>query len=154
MDSHAQIDGRHRLLILTGVILPLLALSTEEGFAITAVPQAIAALNGFSRYAWPSTAFLLTSTIAMPVVAKLSDLYGRKSFYLLAAAICIAYALICGAAGTLSPWPDGMTQLVAASGLLGIAHGSILVLSFTYVGDIFPPLERGRYQGLLAAIVA
>jgi MFS family permease len=154
MDTSAQLDRTQRILILTGVILPLLALSTEEGFAITAVPQAVAALNGFARYSWPSTSFLLTSTIAMPVFAKLSDLYGRKWFYLLGAALCIGYPLLCGSAGTLPVSPDGMTQIIVASGLLGLAHGSILVLSFTFVGDIFPPVERGRYQGLLAAVVS
>jgi len=151
MDTNVQIDRTQRIWILTGVALPLLALSTEEGFSVTAVPQAVAALNGFSRYAWPSTAFLLTSTISMPVFAKISDLYGRKWFYLLGAALSMAFALLCGAAGSLPVSPDGMTQIIVANGVLGLAHGSILVLAFTYVGDIFAPLERGRYQGLLAA---
>lgn len=90
----------------------------------------------------------------MPVFAKLSDLYGRKWFYLLGVALCIAYALICGAAGTLPVALDGMNQIIVGSGLLGLAHASILVLSFTYVADIFPPAERGWYQGILAAVAA
>jgi MFS family permease len=154
MDTNLQLSGTQRKVILIGVIIPLLALGMEEGFAVTAVPQAVAALNGFARYSWPSTSFLLTSTVAMPVFAKLSDLYGRKWFYLLGVALCVGYALICGAAGTLPLLPDGITQIVVASALLGLGHGSILVLAFTYVGDIFSPIERGRYQGLLAAVVA
>ena len=140
------------LLALTGIILPVLALSMEEGFAISAVPRAVASLNGFNRYAWPSTSFLLTSTVAMPVFAKLSDLYGRKWFYLFSVVSSIAYPLLCGSAGTLPIPLDGMNQIILAAGFLGLAHGGIMVLSFTLVADLFPPSERGRYQGILAAV--
>ena len=137
---------------LAGITLPLLALNMIEGLAIAAVPRAVAALNGFDRYSWPSTSFLLTSTISMPVFAKLSDIYGRKWLYLFGAVMSVAYAVLCGAAGALPIPLDGMNQIVVASGLLGFGHGAILVLSFTIVADLFPPQERGRYQGLLAAV--
>ena len=139
-------------LALAGIMLPLLALNTVSGFAIAAVPQAITSLNGFDRYSWPATAFLLTSTITMPVFAKLSDLYGRKWFYLFGASMCLAYAVLAGSAGALPIPVDGMSQLIAGSALIGLGQASIMVLSFTLVADLFPPLERGRYQGILAAV--
>jgi len=148
----APVSRVHLFLALTGIILPLLALSMEQGFAISALPRAIADLNGFDRYAWSSTSFLLTSTVAMPVVAKLSDLYGRKWFYFFSAVLSVAYPIFSGAAGTLPIPLDGMNQIVIASGLAGLAHGGIIVLSFTLVADLFPPSERGRYQGILAAV--
>lgn len=148
----APVNRAHQLLALAGIILPLLALSMEEGFAISAAPRAVASLNGFNRYAWPSTSFLLTSTVAMPVFAKLSDLYGRKWFYFFCVVSSLAYPLLCGAAGTLPIPLDGMNQIILASGFLGLAHGGIMVLSFTLVADRFPPSERGRYQGILAAV--
>lgn len=148
----AKFNNTQRAFALTGIILPLLALNMVEGFAIGAMPRAVAGLNGFNRYSWPSTSFLLTSTISMPVFAKLSDLFGRKWFYLFGAAMSVAYAVLCGAAGTLPILLDGMNQIILAAGLLGLAHGAIMVLSFTLVADLFPPLERGRYQGLLAAV--
>jgi MFS family permease len=151
-ELHSRPRGRWQLTFaLAGIMLPLLALNTVEGFAIAALPRAIADLNGFSRYAWPSTSFLLTSTITMPVFAKLSDLYG-KWFYLFGAAMCIAYAALCGSAGALPILSDGMSQIVAGSALLGLGHAAIMVLSFTLVADLYPPLERGRYQCLLAAV--
>jgi EmrB/QacA subfamily drug resistance transporter len=148
----APVSRVHLLWALTGIILPLLALNMEEGFAISALPRAVASLNGFDRYAWPSTSFLLTSTVAMPVFAKLSDLYGRKWFYFFSVVSSIAYPLLCGAAGALPIPLDGMNQIILASGFLGLAHGGIMVLSFTLVADLFPPSERGRYQGILAAV--
>ena len=80
--------------VLTGILLPPLALNMVEGFAISVLPRAIAGVNGFDRYSWPSTMFLLTSTIAMPIIAKLSDLHGRKRFYLCGAALSCAYAIL------------------------------------------------------------
>jgi EmrB/QacA subfamily drug resistance transporter len=151
-ESRAELSRGQLTFAVAGVVLPLLALNMVEGSAIGAVPRAVAALNGFDRYAWPSTSFLLTSTISMPVFAKLSDLYGRKWFYLFGAAMAVAYALLCGAAGALPIPLDGMNQVVLASGILGLGHGAIMVLSFTIVADLFPPRERGRYQGLLAAV--
>jgi EmrB/QacA subfamily drug resistance transporter len=150
--STAHPDRKQLSFALAGIILPLLALNMIEGLAIVAVPRAVAGLNGFARYSWPSTSFLLTSTISMPVFAKLSDLYGRRWFYLFGAAMSVAYAVLCGAAGTLPIPLDGMNQIVLASGLLGLGHGAIMVLAFTIVADLFPPVERGRYQGLLAAV--
>lgn len=116
------------------------------------MPRAIASLNGFARYPWPTTSHLLTSTIAMPVFAKLSDLFGRKSFYLGSTAIFLVSLLLCGAAGTLPIPLDGMNQLIVARGLLGIGNGAIIALTFTLVADLFPPSERGRYQGIMAAV--
>ncbi len=151
-ESAAHLDCTRLTFGLAGIILPLLALNMIEGLAIVAVPRAVADLRGLDRYSWPSTSFLLTSTISMPAFAKLSDLYGRKWFYLFGAAMSVAYALSCDAGGNLAIPLDGMNQIVLASGLLGLGHGTTTVLSFTIVADLFPPLERGRYQGLLAAV--
>ena len=148
----APVTRAHLFSVMTGIILPLLALSIEEGFAISALPRAIASLNGFDRYAWPTTLFLLTSTVAMPIIAKLSDLYGRKWFYFLSVVLSTTYPLLCGAAGALPIALDGINQIIIATALLGFAHGGIMVIPFTLVADLFPPSERGRYQGILAAV--
>ena len=137
---------------LAGVVLTLLTAAMNQATAITALPRAIANLNGFARYPWATTSFLLTSTLAMPVFAKLSDLYGRKWLYLGSTAIFVVSLLLCGAAGILPIPLDGMNQLIVAKGLLGIGNGAIIALTFTLVADLFPPSERGRYQGLLAAV--
>jgi len=139
-------------LAVAGMVLTLLMATLDQAIAIAAMPRAIAGLNGFSRYPWPTTSLLLTSTLAMPVFAKLSDLYGRKWLYLSGSAIFVVSLLLCGAAGNLPIPVDGMNQLIFARGFLGVGNGAIVALTFTLVADLFPPSERGRYQGLLAAV--
>src|ERR1700722_9046143 len=110
------LSGTQRRCALTGMCLTLLTATMDQAIAIPAMPRAIAGLNGFARYSWPTTALLLTSTIAMPVFAKLSDLYGRKMFYLCGAAIYVVSLLLCGAAGSFPIPMDGMSQLIVARG--------------------------------------
>src|ERR1700732_4790980 len=129
------------ILALSGMVLTLLTSTMDQAIAIAAMPRAIASLNGFARYSWPTTSLLLTSTIAMPVFAKLSDLYGRKWFYLSSTAILVASLVLCGAAGNLPMPLDGMNQLIVARGFLGIGNGAIIALTFTLVADLFPPSE-------------
>src|SRR5580704_8108447 len=150
--SFADLSRTQLILALSGMVLTLLTSTMDQAIAIAAMPRAIASLNGFARYSWPTTSLLLTSTIAMPVFAKLSDLYGRKHFYLWSAAVFVVSLLACGAAGNLPIPLDGMNQLIVARGFLGIGSGAIIALTFTLVADVFPPSERGRYQGLLAAV--
>src|SRR6202047_3565265 len=95
-NSFADLSRTQLILTLTGMVLTLLAATMDQAIAIAALPRAIASLNGFARYSWPTTSFLLTSTIAMPVFAKLSDLYGRKRLYLYGAAIFVVSLLLCG----------------------------------------------------------
>jgi MFS family permease len=80
--SFGDLSRTQSIFALMSVVLTLLTATMNQAIGIAAMPRAIAALNGFARYSWPTTSFLLTSTIAMPVFAKLSDLYGRKWFYL------------------------------------------------------------------------
>src|ERR1700729_1925810 len=127
----ADISRNQRTLALAGVIATLLAVTLNQALSIPALPRAIAGLNGFARYSWPSTSFLLTSTIAMPVFAKLSDIYGRKWFYLFGAALCLAYEALCGSAGALPILTDGMSQLIAGTSLGGLGSAAITVISFT-----------------------
>src|SRR6202451_1250252 len=150
--SFGDLSRTQSIFALMSVVLTLLTATMNQAIGIAAMPRAIAALNGFARYSWPTTSFLLTSTIAMPVFAKLSDLYGRKWFYLWSTVALVVSLLLCGTAGNLPLSLDGMNQLIVAYGFLGLGNGAITALSFTLVADLFPPSERGRYQGLLAGV--
>ena len=137
---------------VAGMVLTLLTAAMIQAFGGTVMPRAIASLNGFARYPWTTTSFLLTTTIAMPMFAKLSDLYGRKWLYVWSTVIFVVSLVLCGTAGKLPLPLDGMNQLIVAEGLLGIGNGAIIALTFTLVADLFPPSERGRYQGIMAAV--
>ena len=138
---------------LTGLLLAALLAAIDQTIVGTAEPRIIAQLSGFDRYPWIATAYLLTSTVSVPIFASLSDIHGRKPFFLLGAILFVTTSALCGAAGKLTFLPlDGMGQLILFRGLQGVGAGMVMGLLFTIVGDIFSPAERGRYQGLFAAV--
>jgi EmrB/QacA subfamily drug resistance transporter len=137
---------------MTGLMLAVLLAALDQTIVGTAEPRIIAQLSGFNRYPWVSTTYLLTSTLAVPIFAKLSDMYGRKWFFLGGASIFVLTSALCGASGTLTFLPiDGMNQLIVFRGLQGIGAGMMMGMAFTIIGDVFSPAERGKYQGFFAA---
>ncbi len=150
--SYAHLDARQRTATLGGLMLTLLLAAMDQTIVGTAMPRVVAVLNGFDRYPWVTTAYLLTSTISVPVFAKLSDLYGRKWLYLIALTIFVVSSWLCGAAGNIPLPLDGMNQLILFRGLQGIGGGAVMGLTFTIIGDLFSPVERGRYQGMFGAV--
>src|ERR1700722_19694199 len=137
---------------MIGLLLSVLLASLDQTIVGTAEPRIIAQLSGFDRYPWVATSYLLSSTLAIPIFAKLSDIYGRKWFFLSGAAMFILTSALCGAAGKLNFFGvDGMNQLIISRGLQGIGGGMMMGLAFTIIGDVFSPSERGKYQGFFAA---
>src|SRR5579863_9132055 len=136
-----------------GLLLTLLLVAVDQTIVGTAMPRIIMQLNGFDRYPWVTTSYLLTATISLPIFAKLSDMYGRKGFLLGGGILFVAASALCGAAGEIPHLPgDGMTQLIVFRGIQGIGAGMAIALMFTIIGDIFAPAERAKYQGLFAAV--
>jgi len=157
--EHAARAGLHNLTkrqlagTLTGLLLTLFLAALDQTIVGTAMPRIIAQLNGFDRYPWVTTAYLLTSTIAVPIFAKLSDMYGRKWFFLAGTMLFVAASAFCGGAGEIPGIPgDGMAQLIVFRGIQGLGAGMIVGLLFTIIGDIFAPAERAKFQGLFAAV--
>jgi len=156
--SEARGSGFHALTrtqligTVAGLMLTLLLAALDQTIVGTAMPRIIAQLNGFERYAWVTTTYLLTSTIAVPIIGKLSDIYGRKWFLLGGAVLFVAASALCGASGDLPLPLDGMNQLILFRGLQGIGGGMISGIVFTVIGDIFPPAERGKIQGIFSAV--
>ena len=138
---------------LAGLLLALLLAAIDQTIVGTAEPRIIAQLSGFNRYAWVATAYLLSSTLAVPIFAKLSDIYGRKWIFLGGTLTFVLASALCGASGLMTFLPlDGMNQLIVFRGLQGVGAGVMMGLTFTIIGDIFSPAERGKYQGLFAAV--
>jgi EmrB/QacA subfamily drug resistance transporter len=109
------------------------------------MPTIVAELKGMDIYSWVFTAYMLTATTMMPIVGKLSDLYGRKLFFLLGLGTFMAGSALCGTA-------DSMIQLVVYRGLQGLGAGSLMPVAFTIIFEIFPPEKRGKMQGLFGAV--
>jgi EmrB/QacA subfamily drug resistance transporter len=111
----------------------------------TAMPRIISDLGGFSQYTWVTTAYIITSAVTVPITGKLTDIYGRKFFYLGGLVIFILGSVLCGLSQT-------MNQIIIFRGLQGIGAGVIMANAFTVVGDLFPPAARGKYQGFISAV--
>jgi EmrB/QacA subfamily drug resistance transporter len=109
------------------------------------MPRVIAELQGFQHYAAVTTIYMLASTVVVPIVGKLSDLYGRKPFLLVGVTIFIAGSVLCGAA-------TSMTWLVAARGFQGIGAGFSQATAFTTIADLYPPAKRGRISGVMGSV--
>jgi EmrB/QacA subfamily drug resistance transporter len=138
---------------LFGLIFALLLAAIDQTIVGTAEPRIIAQLSGFDRYPWVATAYLLSSTIAVPIFGKLSDIYGRKWFFLFGTMLFVIASAFCGASGTLTFLPlDGMNQLILFRGIQGIGAGMMIGLIFVIIGDVFSPAERGKYQAMFAAV--
>ena len=121
-------------------MLAVLMASMEGSIIATALPTIAGEFNAFESFAWVGTAYLVTSTIATPLLGKLSDLYGRRRIFQITMGIFIVGSVLCGAS-------QSMGQLIAARAVQGIGGGGIQALAFAILGDILPPRERGRYIG-------
>jgi EmrB/QacA subfamily drug resistance transporter len=140
--SHKQI-----LTILSGLILGMFLAALDQTIVATAIRTIGDDLHGLSIQAWVTTAFLITSTIATPLFGKLSDIYGRKPFFMLAITIFVLGSALCGLA-------HSMYQLAAFRAFQGIGAGGLFPLALAIIGDIIPPRERARYQGYFMAVFA
>ena len=109
------------------------------------MPSIVADLGGFDRYTWVSISYLVTSAVATPIAGGLSDLYGRRVFFL----VGIALFVISSIPAALS---QSMIQLTGFTGIQGAGAGCVIAASFVAIADLFPPEERGRYQGLLGLV--
>lgn len=127
------------------LLLGLLLAALDQTIVATALPTIVSELGGLEHLSWVVTAYLLASTAATPLWGKLGDQYGRKRLFQTAIVIFLVGSALCGAA-------QDMPQLIAFRALQGLGGGGLIVLSMAIVGDLVPPRERGRYQGLFGAV--
>lgn len=136
---------RQLLLAVTGMILAMLLAALSQTIVATAMPRIITDLGGFDRYTWASTAYLVAAAVAIPIVGRLSDLYGRRIFFLLGITIFMIGSVPTGLSQT-------MTQLIAFRAIQGIGGGIIMTTSLVAIADLFPSQERGKFQGLISLV--
>ncbi|MEP6461888.1 MAG: MDR family MFS transporter [Frankiaceae bacterium] len=138
---------RQILVVLSGLLLGMFLAALDQTIVSTAMKTIADKLNGQTAQAWATTAYLVTSTVSTPLYGKLSDIYGRKPFFLFAIGIFIVGSMLCGISGSVY-------ELAGFRALQGIGAGGLMSLAFAIVGDLVPPRERGRYQAYFMSVFA
>jgi EmrB/QacA subfamily drug resistance transporter len=133
------------LAALAALVLVLLLAVLDQTIVAIALPTIVRELGELSHLSWVVTAYLLASTIVAPLYGKLGDMYGRKIVLQIAIVVFLVGSVLCGLSQTTA-------QLVLARGLQGIGGGGLIVTATAVVGDLVPPRERGRYQGIFGAV--
>ncbi|MFE3193286.1 MDR family MFS transporter [Nocardia sp. NPDC059240] len=130
---------------MSGLVMGMLLAALDQTIVSTSIRTIADQLHGYSAQAWVTTAYLITSTLATPLYGKLSDMYGRKPFYLAAISIFVVGSLACSMA-------TSMYELAAFRAFQGLGAGGLMSLALTIMGDIVSPRERARYQGYFLAV--
>jgi EmrB/QacA subfamily drug resistance transporter len=140
------IVSRGRLIsILIGVMLGMLLAALDQTIVGTALPHIVADLGGLDHYAWVVTAYLLASTVTVPIYGKLSDIYGRRLFFIGGMVIFLVGSALAGTS-------QDMTQLIIYRFIQGLGAGGMMPIALAIIGDLFSPAERGKWQGLFVAV--
>ncbi|HEX8284756.1 MAG TPA: MDR family MFS transporter [Pyrinomonadaceae bacterium] len=138
-------SSRRRLAVTLGVITGMFLAALEATVVGTAMPTVIASLGGLSHYSWVFSAYLITSTVTVPVWGKLSDLYGRRLFFQLGIAIFLLGSVLSGLSAS-------MTQLIAFRAIQGLGAGALIPLGMTIIGDVYTVEERARMQAFFSGV--
>ena len=146
-DTEASPDKRSIILVFVGLMITMLLASLDQMIFSTALPTIVGELNGVNHMVWVTTAYILASTVMMPVYGKLGDLIGRKGLFIGAISIFIVGSVI----GGLS---HDMTTLIAGRAVQGLGGGGLILLSQAIIADVVPARQRGRYMGAMGGVFA
>jgi EmrB/QacA subfamily drug resistance transporter len=138
---------RTKVIVMAGTMLGMFTAAMDQTVVSTAMPRLIADIGGFGLFSWVGTGFMLASTATVPIVGKLSDLYGRKPFYMSGILILMLGSALCGSS-------QNVEQLIAFRVIQGFGAGMIMGIAFAILGDVFAPAERGRWAGLMSGVFA
>src|SRR5712671_530677 len=141
----APLSHRQILIAFSGLVLAMLLAALDSTIVSTALPTIVSELGGLERLAWVVTVYLLAQTIVTPIYGKLGDLYGRKIVLQSAIVLFLIGSALCGMS-------QNMTQLIVFRAIQGLGGGGLAVTTQAVVGDIVPPRDRGRYQGIFGAV--
>src|SRR5262245_7316780 len=145
LHGRALMEGARGRRALAGVVLSIFLAALESTVVATAMPKVVGSLGGLHIYSWVFSGFLLTSTVAMPLWGRLSDLFGRRSTYLTGLGLFLLGSALSGAARS-------MTELILFRMLQGLGAGSLLPIGMTIVADLFGLERRAKMQGYLSGV--
>ncbi|MFD5347809.1 MFS transporter, partial [Streptomyces anulatus] len=141
----AEISPRKVRMVFLGLMLTLLLAALDQMIVATALPKIVGELHGLEKMSWAVTAYLLASTIVLPLYGKLGDLFGRKGVFQFAIVVFIIGSALAG-------WSRTMDELIAFRAVQGIGGGGLMIGVQAIIADIVPARERGRYMGLIGAV--
>jgi EmrB/QacA subfamily drug resistance transporter len=147
--SHKQI-----LVVMGGLMAGMFLAALDQSIVGVALPKITSELGGLDKLSWVVTAYLLTSTAATPLWGKISDLLGRRPIFQSAIVVFLVGSVICGFASPISGWlgTSGIDVMIAGRAVQGLGGGGLMSLALAVIGDVIPPRERGKYQGLFGAV--
>ncbi len=143
MNAHKP-SKKRTILILVGAMVGILLASLDSNIVSTAMPKIVGSLNGADLYTWPVTAYLLTMTISMPLLGKVSDVYGYKPAYLFGIIIFLTGSILCG-------FSQSMMQFIFFRGLQGIGGAVLISNTMAIIGILFSPADRAKYGSFVTA---
>jgi EmrB/QacA subfamily drug resistance transporter len=144
-DAPVHVSKRARIEILIAVLLGLFLSALDQTIVGPILPRIVSELHGVDYYTWVVTAYLLTSTVTVPIYGKLSDLFGRRPMLMVGIGLFLFGSALSGLSQT-------MWQLIAFRAIQGLGAGALFPISLAVIGDLFTPRERGKYQGLFGAV--
>ncbi|AWM34325.1 MFS transporter [Hymenobacter nivis] len=143
------------MLTFGGILLAMFLGALDQTIVSTALPRIVADLHGLDRFTWVATAYLVASTALVPIYGKLADMYSRRTIEVVAVSVFLLGSGLCGLAGKFGTLPllgDGMTQLIVFRAVQGLGGAGLFAMAFIIIANLFPPAERGRYQGYTGAV--
>ncbi len=143
----AEMGTRTKVIVMAGTMLGMFTAAMDQTVVGTSMPKIIGDLGGFGLYSWVGTGFMLASTATVPVVGKLTDIYGRKPFYMAGIFLLLLGSALCGSS-------QNVEQLIAFRVVQGLGAGMIMGIAFAILGDVFTPAERPRWIGLMSGVFA
>ena len=145
---------RQILVVMGGLMAGMFLAALDQSIVGVALPRITSELGGLDKLSWVVTAYLLTSTAATPLWGKISDLRGRRPMFQAAIVVFLVGSLICGFASEIADQlgATGINVMIAGRAVQGLGGGGLMSLALAVIGDVIPPRERGRYQGLFAAV--
>ena len=139
------IQENNQKFIVAGLLLAILMAAMDNTIVATAMGTIVSDLGGFDKFVWVTSAYMVTTMAGMPIFGKLSDMYGRKRFFIFGLTVFLIGSALCGISRSI-------VQLSIFRAIQGIGGGALMPIAFTIIFDIFPPEKRGKMTGLLGAV--
>ena len=131
--------------VIGGLLLAILVASMDNTIVTTALPSIVGELGGVDKFVWVTSAYLVAQMAGMPIFGKLSDMYGRKRFFIFGLLVFMIGSVLCGTADTIN-------ELIIYRAIQGIGGGALMPIAFTIMFDVVPLKQRGKMSGMFGAV--